>query len=194
MNLYIKFTSAYNDLAVYWIWRSTEIPSFTLKCQYSLCYVIFNKRPGHCSRHKISWLRRQTIKNIKIHHLLIIQWSVRFRRCQRRFRSWRMVLKMESEVSRFPVSSVYRPVSAGTIIVCCKGGYRGVIDIKRFIWRKTHLISWFRLYNACYHKWCLYNNFISFLSHGVNPSKKIIRPWKSGKYWGLFYSDYTIYI
>ena len=57
----------------------------------------------------------------------------RFHRCQRRFRNWGVILKMELGVSRFRVSSIYHPVSAGTIIVCCKRGYRGVIDIKRFI-------------------------------------------------------------
>ena len=40
---------------------------------------------------------------------------------------------MESEVSRFPVSSIYRPVRVGTVIVCYKRGSRRVIDIERFI-------------------------------------------------------------
>ena len=42
-----------------------------------------------------------------------------------------------SEVSRFPVSSIYRPVSAGTIIVCYKSGTRGVRDIERFIFTQN---------------------------------------------------------
>ena len=46
---------------------------------------------------------------------------------------WVLGSKMESEVSRFPVPSIFRPVSAGTIIVICKRGSRRVIDIDRFI-------------------------------------------------------------
>ena len=40
----------YNGLSVYWIWRSTEFPCFTLNFLYSPCYVIFSKQSGHCSR------------------------------------------------------------------------------------------------------------------------------------------------
>ena len=37
---------SYNSLTDYWIWRSTEFPSFTLKFQYSPCYVIISKQSG----------------------------------------------------------------------------------------------------------------------------------------------------
>ena len=37
----------YNSLTVYWMWCSTEFPCFTLKFQYSLCYVIFSKQSGY---------------------------------------------------------------------------------------------------------------------------------------------------
>ena len=36
-------------LTVYWIWRSTEFPCFTLKFQHSPCYVIFSKQSGYCT-------------------------------------------------------------------------------------------------------------------------------------------------
>ena len=42
----------YNSLIVYWIWRSTEFPYFTLKFQYSPCYVIFSKQSCDCESFK----------------------------------------------------------------------------------------------------------------------------------------------
>ena len=38
----------YNGLTVYWIWRCTDFPSFTLQFQYSPFYVIVSKQSGHC--------------------------------------------------------------------------------------------------------------------------------------------------
>ena len=51
------WSTRYNSLTVYWIWRTTEFPCFTLKFQYSPCYI-FSKQSGHRTVNKWKNIRR----------------------------------------------------------------------------------------------------------------------------------------